>query len=176
MVREKAIKELKERIPKLFNYFLFLLATVFIMYIILPMLGFLRDITIVFDWNLYQILDILFPIIVLFLIFKIFKQLTPIFDMFATQFVYTLPGLKKIEKTSVRRILSDFTYIIIVILIVTTLSPLISKLTHMGGIIINVISLAIIFLLLYDAGKISYVLLERKFKVSTQKKKNRSNK
>ncbi len=171
MVKKRAIEELEKGIPKLFTYFLFLLITVFITYILLPIFGFLQSINIVSGLNLYQILNIFFPIIIIFIIFKIFKQLIPILDVFATQFVYTLPGLKKIEKTSVRRILSDFSYLIIVILIVTTLSPLASKLTHLGGIIINTISLVIILFLLYDVGKISYSLLERRIQVLNSKQK-----
>jgi len=171
MVQKETIQKLKERVPKLFNYFLLLLVVVFIMYIILPLLGFLKSIIILSGWNMYQILNGVFPIIVVFIIFKISKQITPIFDTFSDQFIETLPGLKKIEKMSIRRILSDFTYIIIVILIVTTLSPLASKLTNMGGIIINVMSLVIILFLLYDAGKIVYTMFEKRIQGFNLKKK-----
>lgn len=170
MTREKNVLKLKEKTPKLFAYFLLLLATVFIMYIVLPMLNFLKDITVILNWNLYQILNVCFPMIILLFIFEISRQLTPILDMFVSQFIYTLPGLKKIEKISIRRILSDFTYVIIAILILTTLSPLAYKLSHLGGIVINVTFLVVILILIYDAGKTSYVLFERRIQNFNSKK------
>lgn len=174
-IKKETIQELRERIPKLFTRFIYLLFVVFFMYGILPMLNFLQKITIIFDLSLYHILNVFSPIIALFIIFEIWKEIGPIFDTLVSQFIYTLPGLKRIEKMSIRRILSDFTYVIIVILIVTTLSPMASRLSFAVGNIISLISLMVIFLLFYDAGKISYTMLEKRVrrlrKISVRKQK-----
>ena len=106
----------------------------------------------------------------LFIIFKLSSIFFPLADSILQGFLKLLPGSDRIEEKSIKRILSDFVYIIIVILIGVALGPSLSKITPYAINIINFLELLIIIILIYDAGKTSYILIEEETKRLKNKK------
>lgn len=69
------------------------------------------------------------------------------------------------EERSPKRAARDFIYIIIVMLVVAAVSPILSSLENIGGILITAVTyvaLALIILLIYDIGRILYRVAEQK--------------
>ena len=158
----KTIDQIREKTPKLITYFLLIIIFALVSSLVLPLMSFLKEIAIFSGITLYQAINLFFIVAILFLVFQIWVQLSPIMNFFVEKFYSMLPGSKKVEKRSIRRILYDVAYIIVVILIVTSV-PI--PLSYMIGNISNVFSfigLIIIFLLLFDLGRTSYEILSSK--------------
>jgi hypothetical protein len=155
------LAHLKTRLPNLLTLFILLIMLVLFMYLILPDMVFLKDVDVSSNFNLYQVLRIFVPLMSVFIIFEISRQMAPIIDEVSDYIIYNLPGIRTVEKISIRRILSDFTYIIIAILFISTLSNLVSQWSHFFGIIFSVIALSVILFLIYDIVKVIYFLLEK---------------
>ena len=109
--------KLKERIPRLVTLFGILILTVFVMYTILPTVDFLKTIRLSGRITMYETLRVLLPGLTVYIIFEISKQIGPLLDEFSSYFVYSLPGMRRLERVSIKRIRSDITYIIVAILI-----------------------------------------------------------
>ncbi len=72
-------------------------------------------------------------------------------------------GIK--EERSPKRAARDFIYIIIVILVVTALSPILASLFDIGYLLTTVatyVALTLIIILIYDMGRILYRIIEQK--------------
>jgi hypothetical protein len=154
------LNKLKERIPKLTTFFILLVLTVFVMYTILPSVGFFRQTRIFGMFILYDLLRIILPGLTIYIIIEIFRQIGPILDEITDLFVYSLPGIRRLERVSIRRILSDFTYIIIAILFNSTLSPFMTQISSFTGTVFNILFLTVILFLIYDIVKIGSTMLE----------------
>lgn len=72
-------------------------------------------------------------------------------------------GIK--EERSPKRAARDFIYIIIIILVVTALSPILANVTDIGHLLTTTatyVALALIIILIYDMGRILYRIIEQK--------------
>jgi cation transport ATPase len=72
-------------------------------------------------------------------------------------------GIK--EERSPKRAARDFIYIIIIILVVTALSPILANVTDIGHLLTTAatyVALALIIILIYDMGRILYRIIEQK--------------
>jgi len=173
MDKNDVLNEIKNRFPRISTYFVILIILVLFTHFAVPYLTFFKDFKIFDNVNLYVILNVFFPLIILFTIFKIYSQISPILDFLVYRIVSTLPGVKKIEEKPIKRILSDLTYIIIVILILTGISPSLSKFFEIA-VNFNFASLMIIILLLYDIGKtIQFITEERLKRIKHHLRKSR---
>jgi hypothetical protein len=140
---------------------------------LLPLLGFFREVETAFGYTVYDVLSVLFPVLSLFIIFKLSSIFFPLVDFANREFLEILPGFDKVEERNMKRVLSDFVYIIIIILIGVALMPTLSKLTPYAKNIIDITEMVLILLLIYDAGKTVYKMVERStknFKINSKKK------
>jgi len=109
--------------------------------------------------NFYQAINLFFIAAILFFIFQIWTHLSPVLNFFIEKFYAFLPGSKKVERRSIKRILYDIAYIIIVILIVTSIPIPLSYIIEGIGNIFSFIGLVVILILLFDLGRTAYEVL-----------------
>jgi hypothetical protein len=175
----KTLDQLREKTPRLITYFLLIIIFALVSNFVLPLISFLDETMIFGNITLYQAINIFFIAAIFFLIFEIWVQLSPVLNFFVERFYSMLPGSKKVEKSSIRRILYDVAYIIIVILIVTSVPIPLSYMIQGINNVFNFIGLIVIFLLLFDLGRTTYEILSSKIEKlngkfsSTKKEKKR---
>jgi len=173
---KRVISKLKEFLPRLTNYLLILLFIILTHNLVLPLLGFLRRFILVYGYNAYDTLSISLLLFGFFIIFRIFKDISPILDIVVKAFVKILPGSDKIEEKSIKRILGDFAYIIIIILTFVLLESYISRVSEYGTSITRSFAFILIILLFYDVIKTGHILLEEQMKtlskIKLKKKKS----
>lgn len=165
--------DIKEKLPKLWTFSVLLIITILANQFLLPLLWFSKEIEVISDYTLFDILSVLFPFLSLFIIFKIASIFFPLIDLVNREFLELLPGFEKVEERNVRRILSDFVYIIIIILVGVALMPTLTKLTPYAKNVVDIVEMVLILLLLYDAGKTVYKIVERStknFKIKGKRK------
>jgi len=165
----KTFEELKKKFPILASYLLMIIIFTFISSFVMPYFSFLNETVIYPGFTLYHALNVFFFLAVIFLIFEIWNHLYPILNFFIEKFYKVLPGSEKVGKRSIRRILYDIAYIIIVILIVTSIPLSLSSLFEGIGMFFNLIGLVIIFFLLFDIFKTAHFVLTGKIGELNQK-------
>ena len=158
MKKKQKILTVKENIPKLINYFLLLVFVIVFMLILIPIFRPIEENFVLMGINFYDVLTILAPITALYIIFKISRLIFPMADELADQFAKTMPGLKTTDKVSLNRVLSNFAYIIIIILVMGTFTPLVSKTVDFAGTLFYTFGLLLIILLFYDSVRTIYLL------------------
>ncbi|MEM5793386.1 MAG: hypothetical protein QXY45_03480 [Candidatus Aenigmatarchaeota archaeon] len=177
---ENLSKELKERIPKIIKYMILFVILVGLNHLLLPFFAFLDEFKISYNFSIYNFFQVLFPILSLFIIFKVSTILLPVMDLLASNIINTLPGFEKVEESGIKRILADFAYIIIVILVGVALTPAFSKIKYLS-LFLNIAELVLIFFLIYDAGKTGYKIIDQRaehlkeVKINIKKLKNKEN-
>jgi hypothetical protein len=164
----KAIRDMREKIPRLITYWILIIIFALVATFILPLLSFLKEMTIFPNLNLYQAINLFFVASILFLIFELWRSLSPILKFLVERFYAFLPGSKKIEKTSVKRILYDLAYIIIIILIITSIPIPLSQMIEIGN-IFNFFGLIAILILLFDSMRTTYDILSSKIEKLNKK-------
>lgn len=174
MLNFKKFPVLKEKAPKLVNFSILLALVIVLMLVILPLMKSFEENFVIFNINFYTVLEFLTPIAALYMIFKIARLMFPLADEIANQFVKTIPGLKSSNKASLKRILNNFAYIIIIILVIGTFTPLISRSSDFVGSVFNAFGILIIIILFYDSGRTFYLIAEGKVENVKNKAKNSS--
>ncbi|MBD3155487.1 MAG: hypothetical protein GF368_02430 [Candidatus Aenigmarchaeota archaeon] len=156
--------DVKEKLPKLWKYSVLLVLMILANQFLLPLLGFFGEVEIILGYTAYDVLSGLFPLLSLFIIFKLSSIFFPLIDFVNKEFLEFLPGFEKVEERNMRRVLSDFVYIIIIILIGVALTPTLTKLTPYAKNVIDILEMILILFLIYDAGKTVYKMIERSTK------------
>jgi len=158
----KTFEQLKGKFPVLASYLLLIIIFAFISSFVAPHLSFLNETVIFSNFTLYHALNVFFLLAIIFLIVETWIQLYPILNFFIEKFYEILPGSKKVGKRSIKRVLYDTAYIIIVILVVTSIPLSLSSLFNGIEMFFNIIGLVIIFFLLFDIFRTIHFVLTGK--------------
>lgn len=175
-MKEKG-EEIKKRLPRLFMNiilgFIFWMMSVFIpptlSEIIIPGLGTQAS---------FLIWILMIVIMGIFLI-RVLSDALILGDIFTDVFVNKI-GIK--EERSPKRAAREVVYIIVIVLVVTAISPIVSTVQDYGfylSTIVTYVGLGLVIVFIYDIGRILYTIIEKKAEAiaeqltKPQKKKKR---
>ena len=175
-MREKS-EEIKKRLPRLFMNiifgFIFWMMSVFIP----PTLS---EITIPgLETQASFLIWILMIVIMGIFLIRVLSDALILGDIFTDVFVKKI-GIK--EERSPKRAAREVVYIIVIVLIVTAISPIVSTVQDYGfylSTIVTYIGLGLVIVFIYDIGRILYTIIENKAEaiaeqlIKPQKKKKR---
>ena len=115
-----------------------------------------------FDFNASLLVQIISTVVMAIFLIRALSDALVLGDI-VTDIVVRKMGIK--EEMSPKRAARDLIYIIIIVLVVTAVSPILSTIENIGGILSTAatyMALGLIIVLIYDMGRVLYRIVENK--------------
>lgn len=115
-----------------------------------------------FDFNASLLVQIISTVVMAIFLIRALSDALVLGDI-VTDVVVRKMGIK--EEMSPKRAARDLIYIIIIVLVVTAVSPILSTIENIGGILSTAatyMALGLIIVLIYDMGRVLYRIVENK--------------
>jgi hypothetical protein len=160
MTQAKSLsQEIRERLPRVLLDFVVIVITLLVAYIVLPIASAISFSVPVIGLSVGLMVAVIFVVILAVLVVRILRDAAALLHLSSHVLASAVPGLEEHHVNLVRKVAYDFGYVIVVLILFYVLTPFIVLIPGVGASLaaaIPLILVAIVVILLYDAGRLLY--------------------
>jgi len=151
--------EIRERLPRVLLDFVTIIITLLVAYFVLPIASAISLTVPVVGLSVGLMVAVIFVVILAVLVVRILRDAAALLHLSSHVLSSAVPGLEEHHVNLVRKVAYDFGYVIVVLILFYVLTPFIVLIPGVGASLaaaIPLILVAIVVILLYDAGRLLY--------------------
>jgi hypothetical protein len=151
--------EVRQRLPRIVLDFVAILVTLLVAYIVLPIVSVIGVNVPVAGISAGLAVAVVFAVILAILVVRVLRDAAAITHLSSHMFSQAVPGLEETHQNLIRKVIRDFLYVVVIIILFYILTPFVVLIPGIGislAAAIPLILLAVVIILLYDAARLIY--------------------
>jgi len=151
--------EIREKLPKLVLDFVAIVITLFVAYLVLPIVGVVGYTVPVAGLSGSLAVALIFAVVLAVLAVRTVRDAATLAHVSANGLASVVPGLQEHQQGLVEKVAHDFLYVLVILILFYLLAPFVAMIPGVGpslAAVVPIALLATVVIFLYDAGRLIY--------------------